>query len=369
MEQLGRVAIVGGGIAGLALVRALADRGLEAVAFETAPAAARGLAINLPGNAVRALNELGLEHELKRIGQPNSRREYRTASGRLLFAVDESRFWRGAGSPMAVRRSALLDILGRGLPAGALQSGKVLDCRSAPNGATLQLEAGTDVHARLVVGADGIGSIVRQRVEPKGGRSRARLASSSWRFVLPNPGVDCWTLWAGPHSMLLLLPLPNDEVYGWAALNGETDIELALLDRAFEAFPNIVKRVVEAVAGGRCSVHHSPLEEVRLAKWSHNAFVLIGDAAHATAPVWAEGVAMALEDALVLAELLSTRQDWENVPALFEARRRPRVEHVQAMTDGMSKAARLPYALRNCLLPFLGPWNYHRTYRPLLQPA
>lgn len=169
--------------------------------------------------------------------------------------------------------------------------------------------------------------------------------------------------------MLLLLPLPNDEVYGWAALNGETDIELALLDRAFEAFPNIVKRVVEAVAGGRCSVHHSPLEEVRLAKWSHNAFVLIGDAAHATAPVWAEGVAMALEDALVLAELLSTRQDWENVPALFEARRRPRVEHVQAMTDGMSKAARLPYALRNCLLPFLGPWNYHRTYRPLLQPA
>jgi 2-polyprenyl-6-methoxyphenol hydroxylase-like FAD-dependent oxidoreductase len=97
--------------------------------------------------------------------------------------------------------------------------------------------------------------------------------------------------------------------------------------------------------------------------------VVIGDAAHATAPVWAQGAALAVEDALVLAELLATRDDWSRVGPEFEQRRRPRVTHVQAMTDRLSRAAGLPTWIRDAVLPFVGPRSYRETYGPLRTPV
>jgi 2-polyprenyl-6-methoxyphenol hydroxylase-like FAD-dependent oxidoreductase len=93
--------------------------------------------------------------------------------------------------------------------------------------------------------------------------------------------------------------------------------------------------------------------------------VLAGDAAHATAPVWAQGAALALEDALVLAALLAEHPDWRTVGSAYEALRRPRVAHVQAMTDRLSRTARMPGWARNLVLPVLGPRSYRATYAPL----
>jgi len=81
--------------------------------------------------------------------------------------------------------------------------------------------------------------------------------------------------------------------------------------------------------------------------------------------VWAQGAALAAEDALVLAELLATREDWTMVGSEFERRRRPRVEHVQKMTDRMSRAAAIPGWLRDSILPFVGPRTYRETFVPL----
>jgi 2-polyprenyl-6-methoxyphenol hydroxylase-like FAD-dependent oxidoreductase len=101
--------------------------------------------------------------------------------------------------------------------------------------------------------------------------------------------------------------------------------------------------------------------------------VLIGDAAHATAPVGApvgaQGAAMAAEDALVLAELLATRDDWATVGVEFQGRRRPRVEHVQKMTDRLSGTAGLPGWLRDAIVPVLGPRTYRETFAPLREPV
>ena len=107
------------------------------------------------------------------------------------------------------------------------------------------------------------------------------------------------------------------------------------------------------------SPYYSPIEVVRLDSCHKSRVVLIGDAAHATAPVGApvgaQGAAMAAEDALVLAELLATRDDWATVGVEFQGRRRPRVEHVQKMTDRLSGTAGLPGWLRDAILPLAGP--------------
>jgi 2-polyprenyl-6-methoxyphenol hydroxylase-like FAD-dependent oxidoreductase len=81
--------------------------------------------------------------------------------------------------------------------------------------------------------------------------------------------------------------------------------------------------------------------------------------------VWAEGVALALEDALVLGQELSKGAKLPVALRDYEALRRPRVTHVQKMTDAMSKAAKLPPFIRNALLPIIGPKRYHQIYGPL----
>jgi 2-polyprenyl-6-methoxyphenol hydroxylase-like FAD-dependent oxidoreductase len=84
-----------------------------------------------------------------------------------------------------------------------------------------------------------------------------------------------------------------------------------------------------------------------------------------TAPVWAQGASLAVEDAVVLASLLGSRLDWARVGAEFDVRRRARVEHVQRMTDRASRAAALPGRLRDLVLPVAGPASYRATFGPL----
>jgi 2-polyprenyl-6-methoxyphenol hydroxylase-like FAD-dependent oxidoreductase len=130
-----------------------------------------------------------------------------------------------------------------------------------------------------------------------------------------------------------------------------------------------VQETLDRVLPHPDAIHHSPLEEVRIARWSEGRVLLAGDAAHATAPVWAQGAALGLEDALVLSDLVARERDWTAVGPAYEALRRPRVAHVQAMTDRLSRTATWPDWARNRLLPVIGPRSYRATYAPLREPV
>ena len=111
----GQVLIVGGGVAGLSLARALRQRGIEFVVVDRHDASRdAGLGLNLPGNAIQALCRLDLGDDISLRGRPIRRREYRNAKGRLLFAVDEAAFWGNAVTSRCVRRGDLLDLLRAG---------------------------------------------------------------------------------------------------------------------------------------------------------------------------------------------------------------------------------------------------------------
>jgi len=368
------IVIVGGGIAGLALARTLEAGGVPYVLVERrADAQDGGLAINLPGNAIQALATLGLRDRVEALGHPFRRREYRTARDKLLFEIDEDAFWGSALRPRSMRRSDLTAILQEGLNLEQQRCGvevRSLDLDSArPN---VLLADGTALNASLIVGADGVRSTVRRALfGSDAGEGHAMLAEASWRFMAPNPGIDCWTVWAGAEGMVLLMPVDEHEVYGWAAITKPhaRNLSRASLIELAKHFPD---RVREAVAQGMAragGLYHSPLEEVRLECWHGKHAVLIGDAAHATAPVWAEGAALGMEDAIVLGRLLADGADIPAALVEFEAQRRSRVGHVQAQTDAMSRAAKLPPMLRNMLLPFVGPKKYRQTYGPLMEPV
>jgi 2-polyprenyl-6-methoxyphenol hydroxylase-like FAD-dependent oxidoreductase len=356
-----RVLVVGAGVAGLAAARALGLEGVDVhVVDRRSGPPTEGLGVNLPGNAVRALRHLGAADRVLDEGIPVSRREYRAASGRLLFDVDEAAFWASVAPSVCVRRGVLVEALGVGVD---VRWGAAVEAVRTDASHVLATVAGAEERYDYVVGADGIHSVVRDSVAPASPRPSA-MTGASWRFVTGNPGVDCYTAWTGHGVTLLLIPVAPDEVYGYAASNrgGAAGPEPEWLTSAFDRFPEPVRAVAGRAAA---DAYHSPVEEIRVEPWHAPRAVLLGDAAHATGPVWAQGAALAMEDALVLARLLGRADDWSDVGPEWERLRRPRVEHVQAATDRMSGLARLPDLVLRFTAPLLGPRGYRHAYEPL----
>ena len=222
-------------------------------------------------------------------------------------------------------------------------------------------------HVDFVIGADGVHSAMREAVADDALRPSS-MTGSSWRFVADNPGVDCWTAWSGRDETFLLIPVEEGRVYGYAARTrgGDTGSD-----------PSWLAQAADGVPGGRSAppsprhsqdgeLHHAAVDEVRLKQWHSGRLVLIGDAAHATGPVWAQGVAMALEDALVLGELLALtpverlgrRGRRVRTPQATPGRARP-VGHRQDVPVG--RAARL--AARRASRPCSAPGTIGRPTR------
>lgn len=360
------VLVAGGGIAGLALARALRQRGVRAVLSErTTTGPSGGLAINLPGNAITAFARLGLRDELEKLGRPTHRREYRNANGKLLFAVDEDAFWGPDARPRCVRRADLFTVLDE-VHEDNRRPEVVESVRLTDSGAEVTFGDGRTEEYGFVAGADGVHSKVRDSIFPAKQLRTAVLSAASWRFMAPNPGIGCWTVWSGADGTFLVIPLDDAEVYVYASASrgGPVEADPAWLERTFGRYPGPVKAILAGLRGTPESLYHSPVEEVRIEAWTRGRVALIGDAAHATAPVWAQGGALAVEDALSLADVLA-EGDWDTAGERYQRQRRERVRHVQAATDRFSKAAGLPTWFRDLILPVVGPRAYREAYGPL----
>jgi 2-polyprenyl-6-methoxyphenol hydroxylase-like FAD-dependent oxidoreductase len=286
--------------------------------------------------------------------------------------VDEEAFWATVGPSVCLRRGDLLDILRAStIEVTPRWDTPVAGAELVGEGVRVQLASGPTETYDFVVGADGVHSSLRPMVISEADPRRSLMTQASWRFTAPNPGVNCWTVWSGAQGTLLLIPVDQEQVYGYAAATrgGAAGEDPQWLAATFAGFPEPVATTMAAVLNDPGQLYYSPVEEVRCARWSRGRLALIGDAAHATGPVWAQGAALALEDALVLADLLAAGDDWTRVGAEFERLRRPRVAHVQAATDRMSRLAGLPARLRDMVAPMLGPRAYREAYGPLRTPV
>ena len=187
-----RLLVVGGGIAGFGLARALWLRGVSCTLVERLPAPpGPGLGLNLPGNAVRALAALGLADEVVDRGMRIQRREYRNQAGRLLFSVDEKAFWGEVGPSVCLRRGDLLEVLWASTPEVTprwdtpLAGAELVD-----QGVRVQLGSGrrrstTSLSSRRVHSSCGARD---SEADP-----RRSLKTSQLALHRPQPRVDCWS--------------------------------------------------------------------------------------------------------------------------------------------------------------------------------
>jgi 2-polyprenyl-6-methoxyphenol hydroxylase-like FAD-dependent oxidoreductase len=328
---------------------------------------ADGFGIYLPGNAARALDRLGLGAAVAQRAVPIRRQRVSDHRGRLLFEVDVARLWAEVGPCLALHRADLREVLLDGVARAPIRWGtSVLSVAPYPDEIRVTLTDGSRQGYDLVVGADGVRSTVRRLVFGETGAGARPVGQYAWRFLAkwPDAAPD-WSVMLGPGATFLSIPLANGLAYCYC----DTGLQVPQDAPVREVLRTFAEPVPTLLAGlGEDQPHGAVVEEVTLHPWSHDTVVLVGDAAHATSPNMAEGAAMALEDAIVLAESLVDASTIRDALAAYEDRRRPRTHWVAAQTHRRDRMRGLAAPLRNLVLRRYGARIFRANYRPLHEP-
>lgn len=341
-----RAVIAGGGIAGTAAALALAHEGWGVTLAESAPEFREvGAGLQLSPNATKVLRWLGL---LDRVAD----RAARPAAAVLRDGRSGAEVYRAALGPAAearwgapylhVHRADLLAALVEEADAAGVTlrtSAPITDYVLRPEGPAAKLESGETLEGDLLIGADGIRSALRARLN--GPEEPVFAGQVAWRGTIPAerlpPGLVApeATVWAGPGRHLVTYYLRGgalvnfiavEECAEWAAEGWSVPGDPERLRRGFRGWHAAVTGVLAHVEETFLWGLFTRPAQVR---WVDGPVGLIGDAAHPMLPFMAQGAAMALEDVAVLVRALQTGEDAAASLIEFEERRWDRVTRVQ----------------------------------------
>jgi salicylate hydroxylase len=379
------IVIAGAGIGGLTAALALTRAGFRAVVLEQAARLEEaGAGVQLSPNATRVLARLGLLDRLRpRAVAPEAIRVIKAATGRdivriPLWAQAEQRY----GAPYwVIHRADLQAVLAAAIEDSAdvtLRLGtKVEDFALHPHGVTVQArtaEGLRDEQGIALIGADGLWSTLRGRL---GDARTPRFAQrTAWRAVVPAPRVvdelrePVTGLWLGRDAHLVHYPLKagreinivaivRDDWHeaGWTAPGKPAE-----LIRGFETFAPAARALIALPESWqKWALFDRAPQRIR----AQGPVTLLGDAAHPMLPFLAQGGAMAIEDAAVLAQCLAREENVVRALRSYEQARYPRVARVQREARRNSSRYHLAGALgfaRDTVLAALGGERLLRRY-------
>ncbi len=367
-----RVTIIGAGIGGLAAAVALRRVGIEALVIERATSIREvGAGLSLWSNAVNALRELDLEAAVIASASRIERSATRTPAGRLIAEHEFGPFIRAAGAPcICIHRVALQKILFEALPPSSVVAGQ--RCVGFDD-STARLESGERIESDVLVGADGISSVVREQLH--GPKAPRYAGYTAWRGIRRDDGAPGGTsalLIVGAGSQFGLWPCGEGKPYWFLTKNSppgthQTKAEVLALCRDW---PPEVAEVIDGTPEDAI-LQNDIVDRPPLRHWGLGSVTLLGDAAHASTPNLGQGACQALEDAVVLAHCLSKTSPPEAALREYERMRIPRTAAVVRDSWQTGKALQLDSraleSLRNWFLSTrLGERLGMRTFRDLL---
>ena len=335
---------------GLTAAATLRLAGFDVTLYEQASRFARiGAGIQMMPNSMKVLRRIGVEARVRSTSfEPYSHLNRAWDTGEVMreLPMPESLF----GAPyLCMHRGDLHEALASVVPSECVRLGrKLVGLEQRGGRVTLSFEDGTTAFADAVVGADGVHSLVRDRiVGPDAPIHKGRIA---YRAVFPSArmgGHDVGrsrTKWWGTDRHIVIYYTRRDrtEIYlvtsvpepaewltreSWSATG-----DVRELRQAYEGFHRDVRAVLDA-----CPDCHkwAILEREPLPRWSDGRVVLLGDACHPMTPYMAQGAATAMEDAAVLARCLMDvdGDDIEGAFARYEAHRKPRTSRIQTISS------------------------------------
>lgn len=340
MPAAKQVLIVGGGIGGLSLGIGLRKQGIEAEIVEIQQDyKIYGAGIIQQANALRALDALGVADEAMRRGSPYGQVKMCSATG-FEFAKAGPPPLERFPSHNGISRRILHEILHEEavkLGVTFRMGTSVVSMNNDSEVVEVNFTDATSGTYEVVVAADGIYSKVRDLVF--GEYKPQYVGASVWRYTFPRPaGLETGYMYFGKKAKVGLIPTTADTIYMFVVtVEGEDNPHIpkeelvprlsAYLDE-FEV--DFVKEVQQHITDPE-GVNYRPLEIMTVpAPWYKHRVIMIGDAAHATVPQLGSGAALAIEDAVVLAEELAQDQ---TVSTAFEKYMARRYERCKAIVD------------------------------------
>ena len=357
-----KVAIVGGGIGGLVLALALRERGVSLEVYEQADELREiGAAVALSANGTRELRRLGVADQVEAVSVvPSALVIRRWDTGEIIAdhpigrdGVYEATF---AAPYYGLHRVALLQALADALTGEGLNLGRrCVGVEEYPAGAELRFADGTTATADIVIGADGVHSVIRPYVA---GNVRGRFSGTiGYRGLVAIEDIPSLAdptplqFWAGPGRHLLHYAIDGGRTINFLAVvrvpewTNEAWMQPCAVSDAVDAFagwhPAVTEMIGAPETGARWALH----DLKPLARWHTDRVVLIGDAAHAMVPHQGQGANQTIEDAVVLADCLTDARAADH-PARaldqYAARRRKRTIAVQWLSRRTADLMHLP---------------------------
>jgi 2-polyprenyl-6-methoxyphenol hydroxylase-like FAD-dependent oxidoreductase len=338
-SQTQRVLVVGGGITGSVLSLALAQKGVHVVLVELRDKwSGIGHGITLQGNALKAFHAVGVFDEIAAQGFPFDKLRMFAADGHQIMEMPTPPMG-GTDLPptLGALRSDVADILARHVEAAGVDvrlGTTVTAIQDHGDSVTATLSDGTHETVDVLVGADGIRSRTRAMIgidtEPH------PVGMGIWRVVAKRPAAmdSSGVYYGGPKYKAGYTPISEDLCYAFL-LEDNLDRSYvgehpngAVLKEHGRGYGGVWGEVRDSLADDAL-VNYQHIEAILVEDpWYRGRSIVIGDAAHACPPLIAQGAAMCAEDAVVLAELLTSGDGIDEVLQKYMERRFPRVKMV-----------------------------------------
>ena len=346
-----QVLIAGAGIGGLTAALAFAKRGVDVTVCERADRIDEvGAGLQMSPNAMKVLRLLGLEESLRPfafVPQHAAIRDFKTGEYYLKSALGKEIEARHGAPYWHLHRADLQRVLLKGCEAAGVNimlnaavshhSGILAD-----NRVLVTLEDGRTLHTHLVVGADGIHSTVREQM--LGPENPTFMKQVAWRGLIPvsELNIDIQPdacVWAGPNRHFVSYYVRGGEYVNFVAVEEREDWtseswrEEGDIKELQQAFAGWHPEVSELIQSAKSSFLWALNGREELPVWHKDGAVLLGDACHPMLPFMAQGAAMAIEDAYVLAEKLDQAAYLKEGLIDYEKARKPRTTKIQKMSQ------------------------------------
>lgn len=337
-----KIVIVGGGIGGLFAANALSHAGLSVNVYEQAPQLGEiGAGVFITPNSIRHLERVGLGDAFKFYGTPvNDTSRYYRFDGTEIAPVQVTNT-NGSMSAAGMHRADFVEFLRSGLAPETVHTGhRAIGFEQDEEKARVRFANGTEVEADIVIGADGIHSVLRDEVAPPS--TPVFSGSSAYRGTIPAEALPDWPNnrlenWLGEKKHFLVFPVragslinyvgfvPGDEAIkeSWSAQGDPDQLRLE--------FAGWDPRITELLGAVEHTFRWALYDRNPLPVWTKGRLTLLGDAAHPMLPHLGQGANQAIEDGMALASVLAAA-DPGNPPAAlgrYETLRRERVAKVQ----------------------------------------
>lgn len=341
-----KVIVIGGGIGGLAFALALSHLGIPVEVYERAPELKEvGAGLALWSNATKVLKRLGVDESLKEIALPLKQAEVCSNKGRTLSAMNFEPIVEEIGTHCyLVHRGDFIRVIAENLPAGIVKTGhECVKIEQDESGVTAHFANGETAKGSILVGADGINSIVRTHLWNDG---KPRYSGQTCFRSVVNFHLKSQTFREiqGAGKRIGIGQLSNDRVYWFAVINAPQGKMIAFEKRRdfllseFDGWLYQVTKVIVATPSEKI-LQNDLVDRVPIKQWSKGRITLIGDAAHPTTPNLGQGACMAIEDAMVLARMLQKHKSHQEAFATYEKERLARTSRIVKMSWTVGRMA------------------------------